>query len=175
MVFHRFDYSHDCLDVLFFLTNLYNRRHFNEQAEIEFRRAQRYGRNLSIVMLDVDDLKLINDTYGHDSGDRVLISIAVILRSEVRPFDLVARYGGDEFVSLLIDTDQEEAYTIAERIRSEVELTPVVINAFTLNVHLSVGITTVDPEDTDLVITSKRTDHALYQAKQQGRNRVMAA
>ncbi|RPJ20472.1 MAG: GGDEF domain-containing protein, partial [Chloroflexi bacterium] len=157
------------------LTSLYNRRRFNEQAEIEFRRAQRYGVNLSIAMLDADDLKLINDTYGHDSGDRVLIFISGILRSEVRPFDMVARYGGDEFVILLVDTDKEEARLIAERIRRDVEEMPVVVNAFTLSIRLSVGVTAVEPQDTDLAMTLKRTDHALYHAKQQGRNRVMVA
>jgi diguanylate cyclase (GGDEF)-like protein len=157
------------------LTNLYNRRHFDEYAQVEFRRAKRYGYMLSFLVLDVDNFKSVNDCNGHGVGDAVLLSLSEILRSEVRPFDLLARFGGDEFLFMLVDTDEEQAYSIAERIRNLVEQTAVVFDSHNLNVCVSVGLTTVQPGDMDLRLILKRADDALYRAKQEGRNRVEIA
>ncbi len=157
------------------LTNLYNRRHFDEQAEMEFKRAKRYGYTLSFLILDVDHFKSINDSNGHGVGDVVLLSLSQVLRSEVRPFDVLARFGGDEFVIMLVDTNQEQAHAIAERIRKMVEQTPLVFDFHTLTVCVSVGITSTHPADSELGSILKRGDDALYRAKQAGRNCVVIA
>lgn len=154
------------------LTGLYNRRHFFEHAEIEFQRAQRRECNLSFLLLDADEFKSINDNYGHDAGDTVMKDLSAILHREVRAFDLVARFGGDEFIIMLVDVDEEQAYAIAERIRGVVEQTPITFDSRILNIRLSVGLACFDIKDPDLHIILKRADKALYQAKEQGRNRV---
>jgi diguanylate cyclase (GGDEF)-like protein len=157
------------------LTNLYNRRHFDEYAELELQRVKRSGHTNSVLLLDIDGFKSINDDNGHEVGDALLSSLSVVLRSELRPFDLIARYGGDEFIILLTDTNREQAYSIAERIRKRIGLTPFVFNSRIYNVTLSAGIATYDSRDTDLKIILKRSDDALYRAKEQGRNRVIMA
>lgn len=157
------------------LTNLHNRRHFNEHAEMEFQRARRFGRDLSFLLIDADYFKSINDNHGHEAGDAVLVALSEILRSKVRTFDLVARLGGDEFVVMLTDADEQRAYAIAERIREKVEQTPVMFDSQPLNIYLSIGIATVRPDDEDLGTTLRRGDHALYLAKQSGRNRVQSS
>jgi diguanylate cyclase (GGDEF)-like protein len=157
------------------LTNLYNRRHFDEQAQIEFERAKRSGFTNSILLLDIDDFKSINDVHGHDVGDAVLISLANVLRSELRSFDLVARYGGDEFIMMLTDTNTDEAFSIAERIRKRVSLTPFVVPRRIFNVTLSAGLATLHTRDSDFRSLLKRGDDALYRAKEQGRNCVVVA
>ena len=157
------------------LSGLYNRRHFFEHAEIEFHRAQRHECDVSFLLLDVDNFKLINDNYGHDAGDVVMKFLATILKEEVRAFDLVARYGGDEFIIMLVNANQGQAYSIAERIRSAVAKTPVTVDSRTLNIHLSGGISSFDAKDPELKVILKRADDALYRAKRQGRNRVEIA
>lgn len=157
------------------LTNLYNRRHFDEQAELELQRAKRSGFTNSILLLDIDGFKEINDVNGHDVGDAVLISLAAVLRSELRSFDLVARYGGDEFIIMLTDTNTDEAFSIAERIRKRVSLTPFVVGTRIFNITLSLGIATLGTLDADVRSLLKRGDDALYRAKEQGRNCVVTA
>jgi diguanylate cyclase (GGDEF)-like protein len=157
------------------LTNLYNRRHFDEYAELELQRVKRSGHTNSVLLLDIDGFKSINDDNGHEVGDALLSSLSILLRSELRPFDLIARYGGDEFVILLTNTNRDQAYSIAERIRKRIGLTPFIFNSRIYNITLSAGISTYDFRDTDLKIILKRSDDALYRAKEQGRNRVMVA
>lgn len=157
------------------LTNLYNRRYFDEQAEHEFQRAKRSGSSNALLLLDVDEFKSINDLHGHDVGDAVLITLATVLRSELRSFDLIARYGGDEFIIMLTDTQKEEAYSIAERIRRRIFLTPFAVRTRIFNVTLSAGIASLEPTDTHLRTFLKRGDDALYRAKEQGRNCVVVA
>ena len=115
---------------------------------------------------------MINDNHGHDAGDAVLKALAVIFQQEVRAFDLVARFGGDEFVIMLVDVDEDRALAVAERIRGVVEATPIRYGSRTLNIQLSVGISSFDIRDPDLAIILKRADNALYHAKKQGRNLV---
>jgi diguanylate cyclase (GGDEF)-like protein len=155
------------------LTNLYNRRHFDEQAELEFQRAKRSGFTNSLLLLDVDEFKSINDINGHEVGDAVLITLAAVLRSELRSFDLIARYGGDEFIIMLPHTNQEQAFSIAERIRKRVGLTPFVVRSRIFNVTLSAGIATLQSDDPDLKLLLRRGDDALYRAKELGRNCVV--
>lgn len=157
------------------LTNLYNRRHFNEHARLEFQRALRYGYSLSLLVLDLDNLKTINDSYGHAAGDLVLASLSESIQMHIRPFDLVARMGGDEFSILFAQTNQEYAYSIARRICDFISETPVVYGPHSLQISVSVGVSTVWPADVDLSETLERTDRALYRAKQQGRNCVVIA
>lgn len=157
------------------LTRLYNRRHFDEHAELEFQRAKRYGYGISFLILDVDHFKLINDGSGHGTGDAILLSLSERVQMAIRPFDLVARLGGDEFIVMLMDTNEEQAYSIAERIRDFVAQSPLLYESHAYHVTLSVGMTTVLPGDTNLKLILKRTDDALYLAKQQGRNCVRVA
>jgi diguanylate cyclase (GGDEF)-like protein len=157
------------------LTGLYNRRHFFEHAEMEFQRAKRQECNVSFLLLDADYFKLINDTHGHDAGDLVMKALAAIFQQEIRAFDLVARFGGDEFVIMLVDVDQDRALAIAERIRGVVAATPIRFGSRTLNVQLSVGISSFDSKDPDLTTILKRADNALYHAKNEGRNCVRIA
>lgn len=157
------------------LTGLYNRRHFFEHAEIEFQRAKRSECDLSFLLLDADDFKIINDNYGHDAGDTVMNDLAAIFRREIRSFDLVARFGGDEFVIMLVDADKEQAYTVAERIRNVVAQTPISFDSQKLSLRLSVGIASFNIKDSNLEMILKRADNALYQAKRLGRNQVQTA
>jgi len=156
------------------LTGLYNRRHFLERAEIEFQRAKRQAHSISFLLMDVDDFKSINDRYGHDAGDAVMIHLAAILPGEVRVFDLVARFGGDEFTIMLVNVHEGQAYEIAERIREIVAYTPIDFDSQNIKIQLSIGIASFDPKDEDLKMILKRADNALYHAKRHGRNRVRA-
>lgn len=154
------------------LTGLYNRRHFFERAEIEFQRAIRQEQSLSFLLMDVDDYKTINDKYGHDVGDAVMLHLANMLPAEVRIFDLIARFGGDEFIIMLVNTQEEQAYEAAERIRNAVAQKPITYDAWKFNIYVSLGIATFKTEDEDLKSVLKRADIALYYAKRHGRNRV---
>jgi diguanylate cyclase (GGDEF)-like protein len=102
------------------LTELFNRRRFMEQAHIEVSKAKRYGRNISVLMIDIDNFKNINDRYGHLAGDKVLVTIAKECKSRLRNSDVIGRYGGEEFVVLLIETDLQKAYLVAESIRQRI-------------------------------------------------------
>ena len=157
------------------LTNLYNRRHFDEQAEIELQRAKRSGHDVTFLLVDIDEFKAINDTYGHDTGDFALLLFAEVLRDELRPFDLSARYGGDEFMIMLMDTNETQARSIAERIRKRVMDTSFETDLNSFRVTLSIGIAPVYATDRDLRGILKRGDGALYEAKQHGRNCVIVA
>jgi len=157
------------------LTKLYNRHHFDEQANLEFQRAIRYKYPLAFIALDLDNLKIINDNYGHAIVDSVLSNLSENLRSQIRPFDLLARLHGDEFSIMLVDTNQEEAYSTAKRICEWVSRTPGVYDSKSIQISVSVGVTTVRPEDNDLDRILERTDNALYRAKKRGRNCVIIA
>ncbi|MCX7989476.1 MAG: GGDEF domain-containing protein [Aquificaceae bacterium] len=152
------------------LTKLHNRWYAEEFFASELARAKRQGLPLSILMIDVDNFKNINDTYGHNVGDMVLKSLAQILKSSVRSYDLVARWGGEEFLILLLGDGQEEAVSIGERIRRSVEsLSKEGIPKFTV----SVGVASYREGD-DINSLIERADKALYKAKSQGKNRVVA-
>ncbi|MFN8382965.1 MAG: GGDEF domain-containing protein [Anaerolineales bacterium] len=157
------------------LTGLYNRRHFFERAEIEFERAKRQEHSISFLLMDVDGFKDINDKFGHDAGDAVMLHLSDILPGEVRVFDLVARYGGDEFIVMLVDVPEDQSYQIAERIREVVSRSPVAFDFQAINIQLSLGIASFMDEDGDLKTILRRADSALYQAKQHGKNRVFTA
>ena len=154
------------------LTGIANRRHFFVQAELEFARAARYGQKLTAMMLDIDHFKGINDTYGHAVGDQVLTTVAQICARSLRKIDLLGRYGGEEFVFLLPETDGEEACAAAERLRQGIADAVLMTGEVQIQLTVSIGIATLDPREDRLDALLNRADLALLRAKQAGRNRV---
>lgn len=156
------------------LMGLYNRRHFFALAQHEFEQTRRYNRPLSIIMLDIDNFKRINDTYGHLVGDQVLQALARQCRATVRSVDVIGRYGGEEIVVLLPETDQEGARQIAERLRSQLALMPIPVNGESLHITVSLGVAAaVDIGSIDLDRLIDYADQSLYVAKHAGKNRVV--
>jgi two-component system cell cycle response regulator len=157
------------------LTQTHNRRALMERLTSELERARRYALHLSVLMVDLDHFKVINDSYGHVVGDEVLRGVSRVLQREARAVDVVARFGGEEFLVVLPETGEEGAVALAERIRARVEETPPVTGGEYgwLRVTVSIGVATVpstrvnSPEELIAV-----ADEALYRAKAQGRNRV---
>lgn len=156
------------------LTGLYNRRHFFELAEHEFERAQRYDRPLSVIILDVDEFKQVNDTHGHIAGDRVLQVLAKLCQANLREADLLGRYGGEEFVALLPESDLVVARRVVERLRQQVAHTAVDIDEGVVSITISVGVAARDESCPDVETLLDCADRALYAAKHAGRNRVSA-
>jgi two-component system cell cycle response regulator len=162
------------------LTGLYNRRHFDERLGAELAAAQRHGRPVSLLMIDVDHFKSVNDEHGHLAGDEALKMVAFILRGAVRKEDVLARYGGEEFVVVARETALDGARALAERIRRAVERSRCAWQGRELGVTVSIGVT-VSVGLTELVEgrterdVLEAADRALYAAKQAGRNRVIAA
>lgn len=154
------------------LTGLYNHRHFHELLADELKRSKRYQRSVSLVMADIDHFKEINDSCGHQTGDEVLKSVTIILRGAVRATDHVARYGGEEFVIILPETSEEEASATAERIRQSVEDYDFKLGSHRPRLTLSLGVASAIAERGEADDLIYKADCALYQAKQQGRNRV---
>ncbi|ANE56074.1 MULTISPECIES: GGDEF domain-containing protein [Methylomonas] len=155
------------------LTKANNRTAFNDSLLREIKRAHRSGSHLSLIFVDVDHFKSINDQYGHECGDLALASVAAWLKESVRGSDAVYRYGGEEFVILLSDTDIDGAMVIGERIRADIESHTLAYGMDVLNLTASLGVATLKGDDTfDSLL--KRADAAMYQAKRQGRNRVEA-
>ena len=159
-----------------YLTDLRNRRNFMESAEIEFCRAQRYGKPLAIVMIDVDHFKRVNDDYGHGIGDQVLQLVAKVLAAEVRRHDVIARYGGEEFAFLLAETNQEQARIMAERCRERIEAAQLLVKRTVVRVTASAGIAAYPHEGVQRIEhLIDMADGALYRAKRAGRNRIAIA
>jgi len=154
------------------LTDLPNRRFFEGYAKIEFERLRRFGGAMSVLMLDLDKFKLINDTHGHLAGDAVLKKVATRCKTAVRGSDLFARIGGEEFVVLLLGTDEAGAILLAEKLRSVIEGLKIKSGAQTLSVTSSFGVASVFPKDRSIFSALNRADKALYAAKSAGRNRV---
>lgn len=158
------------------LTQVLNRRALAQRLEAELDRARRYGLVLSLLMVDLDHFKQVNDRFGHPVGDDVLREVARLLQQEARSVDIVARYGGEEFVAVLPETGEEGAVAFAERVRQKVERQPLNLGGIGgLGITVSIGVATVpsprvDTSD-DLVALA---DEALYRAKAEGRNRVCA-
>ncbi|MDD2898390.1 MAG: diguanylate cyclase [Desulfuromonadaceae bacterium] len=152
------------------LTNLYNRRFFNENIMKSVSAAKRYQFPLSLIMADIDKFKVVNDTHGHSAGDQVLKVFANILRNTARTEDISARWGGEEFIILLTHTSCEGAAVMAERVRRLMESECFRITSIAVTVSLGV-VERQNDEDAEALI--KRADKALYCAKDEGRNRVV--
>lgn len=153
------------------LTGLSNRRSFTESYHMEEARVTRTGKALSILLIDLDHFKSINDDFGHNIGDDVLRSTGTHLQLHARPYDVPARWGGEEFILLLPRTDEGQAFAIAERIRKNFSTLPT--PSSDLKVTASIGISQYYTGDT-LETLTERADRALYQAKEDGRNRCVA-
>jgi diguanylate cyclase (GGDEF)-like protein len=154
------------------LTRLYNRRHFLNLCENEWVRFRRYGRPPAIILLDIDFFKSINDRHGHDIGDRVLMEVAHVLRSEKRATDFVGRLGGEEFALLLPDVSLESACAAADRLRRAVANRVIVVEQSTISITVSLGVSVTREGMDGIAELIKEADVALYDAKRSGRNRV---
>jgi two-component system cell cycle response regulator len=159
------------------LTGLYNRRYMSTHISTLIESAAESGRELSLLILDIDYFKSINDTHGHDVGDQILREFAKRIVSNVRSVDLACRYGGEEFVVIMPDTDLSFAYMVAERVRQQVAGVPFIIDRAPGSVHvtISVGVTTSEGKGDTPDALLRRADQALYRAKRDGRNRVVSA
>ncbi|HSC18129.1 MAG TPA: PleD family two-component system response regulator [Rhizomicrobium sp.] len=159
------------------LTGLYNRRYMSRHLDTLIVGAEAAGKPIAFLIMDIDHFKSVNDTYGHDAGDEVLREFAKRIGANVRGMDLACRYGGEEFVVVMPDTDMAVAATIAERLRRGVEMTPFPISREPgkLNVTISIGIAELEAGGGTAEALLHRADQALYRAKREGRNRVVAA
>jgi len=156
------------------LTGLYNRRGLFQLAEREVDRYQRYGRPFCVYMLDIDQFKQINDTYGHAAGDQVLVGLASRLKQRIRDIDIIGRYGGEEILVVLTETQLSQAMLAAERARNHVQQYPIPTDRGDIPVTVSIGVAEIDAQIGDLATLVDRADNAMYAAKQAGRNQVMA-
>ena len=159
------------------LTEVYNRRYLNEKFAGEVKRVVRYQRPLSIVIGDIDHFKKINDKYGHVAGDLVLKEFALLLKDSIRgQIDWVVRYGGEEFVIIVPETDIEGARIMTERIRMAIEKKTIEVDKYKINITASFGVTGIDSDTLSSRISPmailNQVDRYLYQAKAEGRNRV---
>jgi len=154
------------------LTGLYNRRFFNERLLDEVDRARRYGGSFSLIICDIDHFKAVNDSFGHPTGDKVLVRVASVLRENIRSSDMVARYGGEEFAILLLNADKKLARSLAEQLRRE--LAGCLFQEIDgQQVTASFGVATFSDDSISLEGLVAKADRALYLAKTQGRNRVI--
>jgi diguanylate cyclase (GGDEF)-like protein len=154
------------------LTGAANRRHFFEMAAHELAVAQRYHNALSLILLDIDHFKRVNDMLGHDAGDEMLKRIAGIVRGHLREADVFARYGGEEFVILLPHTNAQQATVVAERIREDIATHSAIAREGIVMATISTGVAQLLRDETiDALI--RRADEALYLAKRRGRNRTV--
>ena len=155
------------------LTGLLNRRAIEEYAEAEFNMAVRKERALSIILLDIDHFKNVNDRFGHKFGDQTLRQVAKILTEDLRIYDHIGRWGGEEFILILPDTQLKDAVTVAERVRVRTaEMQMSLENGEAFSVNLSLGAACTTGQFASLTKLIDAADQALYQAKQTGRNRV---
>ena len=155
------------------LSQLNNRKYWEDQVIREFHRTRRSGRTMSLIMLDIDHFKKINDSYGHLAGDGVIRSIGQLFNDALRRYDLAGRYGGEEFAILLPETSLEEALMFAERLRVSVEAMEVAPHS--IRCTASLGVAQMDGTTADYRELILKADQALYRAKDEGRNRVVAA
>ncbi len=156
------------------LTGLYNRRGLTQLAQREMEWVHRFDRPLSLLLLDLDHFKVLNDSHGHVIGDQVLAGVAQRLRSQVRGIDVISRYGGEEFVVLLPDCDAASAVIVAERLRANIEADPFATDSGDLELTVSIGMTSTEGSPPDLETLVEHADQAMYAAKQAGRNRAWA-
>jgi len=155
------------------LTGMSNRRAVDKKLIEEFTRFQRYGHPCSLLICDLDEFKIINDTFGHSTGDTVLKKVAHIIKGSLRACDFVGRYGGEEFMVILPDTPADGATAAAEKLRMTVDDSDFFYDTEDVNVTISIGVSQFNKDD-DYGVVFDRADKALYEAKSKGRNKVVA-
>jgi two-component system cell cycle response regulator len=156
------------------LTGLYNRRYFERHLNVMLGKAQEQGRDLALMILDIDHFKAVNDNHGHDIGDAVLREFSARLRRNIRGVDLACRLGGEEFVVIMPDTDIASADAVAERVRQAIAEREFEVGAMRpLTVTVSIGVSRIEMRADTPEVLLKRADLALYRAKREGRNRVI--
>jgi len=156
------------------LTGIFNRVTFDESVDIELERYKRYMDPFSIIMFDIDYFKNVNDTYGHEAGDRVLQGIAKCVGGVLRKTDFFARYGGEEFIILMPQTDLRKSIKVGEKLRETIQNTEFLYESNKVPITVSVGITEVKPSDTEYKTIFNRVDSYMYKAKERGRNAVVS-
>jgi diguanylate cyclase (GGDEF)-like protein len=152
------------------LTGLFNRRHFQKLADAEWARCHRYGHDLSLLFIDIDNLKAINDTLGHDVGDRAITRVAEACNAVKRTSDIAGRIGGDEFLILVPDSDKYAALALAERLHTSIRGGNLIFDGFCMRLTVSIGIAQAEAEFDDMAGLLKRADTGLLKAKREGRN-----
>ena len=157
------------------LTGVYNRRFLEEELELYFENAKRSGKELSILMIDLDNFRAINDNYGHDTGDIVLMKIVEAFQESLDKESILARYGGDEFFVILPDTSLDKSAKIAEQLRKRIESVHVMKkrDGSMFDITASIGVATFPDDTTELNSLKEFADKALYRAKSQGKNKVV--
>jgi diguanylate cyclase (GGDEF)-like protein len=154
------------------LTGVFNVRAFNALSAQEFKQAARYQRDLSLMMIDSDDLKKVNDTYGHEAGDQLIRAVVAGARASIKSSDVVARYGGDEFVCLFPGANTDAAARIGERIRRHIEDHPLPLDGKDVPISVSIGVASYPAHGGNFDEVARNADKALYVSKSEGRNRV---
>ncbi len=152
------------------LTEIYNRRYFFNLANVEFAKAQRHQHPLSVIMLDVDHFKKINDSFGHGAGDQALVKLTSYCQDTGRESDIISRFGGEEFAICCADTDIKGAMALAERIRKTIEDASFEFEGHNIQFTASLGVTSLQPSDHEFEELISRADKYLYEAKNAGRN-----
>lgn len=155
------------------MTGLYNRRFIEAYVETLQASVIRKGTHLAVLMFDVDHFKAVNDTYGHDAGDKVLVTVAGVLKETLRKSDILVRYGGEEFLAFLVDTTGDGGMTAAEKVRVAIEARKIPLPGGTLQKTISIGVADFPGDSSDFWEAVKFADTALYAAKERGRNRVV--
>ena len=154
------------------LTNLFNRNHWQKCIEAEFKRYSRHKQISSLIMIDIDKFKAVNDSYGHLVGDEVIKHLAQVMKEQVRETDIAGRYGGEEFVALLSGTNANDALKLTERLRQAVEASMVVYNGIEIKYTISIGIAEILPTYESVHQWLVNVDKALYESKNNGRNTI---
>ena len=157
------------------LTQVFNKRYFIETLEREIGRAQRYRRELSLIMFDIDDFKAINDSFGHLAGDYVLKQLAAVIKARIRREDILSRYGGEEFAIILPEIDAYNALQFAEKVRQMIEKAQFRFEETEIPVTVSIGVASIKPDLSDPNDFVRLADTNLYEAKAQGKNRVIGS
>ncbi|MFC3094291.1 sensor domain-containing diguanylate cyclase [Alteromonas sediminis] len=157
------------------LTGLYNRRYWQERFDKEYKLARRRERSVTVVMLDIDHFKKVNDTYGHQAGDKVIQSLADVVKKSIRETDLAGRYGGEEFVIVLSDSNAEGAYLVAERIREVAKQQRVEHDGNHISYTVSIGLSEHSIACPSAMAWLEMADQALYKAKESGRDQTVVA
>jgi two-component system cell cycle response regulator len=154
------------------LTQVHNKRHFQESLEREFARSKRYGNPFALVMFDIDHFKKVNDTYGHLAGDEVLRTVGALLKKRVRTNDIVARVGGEEFAVILPEAGLAGGLSLAEKLRRMIETEQFIYNGTVIPVTISLGVSGYEAHHENAETMVSQADEKLYEAKRGGRNRV---